>query len=501
MRSPEPATNQQWIAHEFAGVSLGDRRLEQTLVDAATTIADQPDASHPQRFDWNELRAFYRVVDAARAQPHLLQETHRHRTRQRMEACASRVLIIHDTTMLDFTTHATLQPDLGPIGNGGTTGFLQHNSLAFAPDTKQVLGLITQQTVIRQPQPEGETRGERMGRAHKESHLWLDGIREVGLTPNGQRWIDVMDRGGDFLHAMQQSRQLGHEFIVRVCQDRRLTHTVVDADGDEQDELSTVRTLIRTVASAATRVVSVASRGGRPAREVVTHVGYVAVRFQVPQWSHGLVSQAVTLIRVWEPGVDEARDAVATAKGHVKEAEQRVATAQAVVAGLAKQRGVRAEKTAAQTELTDAHTALATQKALLKERVAQLQRYLDWWLATSCHVAADHDACQVVSDYEWRWPVAEEYHKVEKTGLRSEAQRFETGPRMLAALAIVSVVAVRLLQLRYARDEQPDAPAQQLATDLELTLGSSDQVAYPNRDRATICRRRRAFRGLFGSEG
>jgi hypothetical protein len=41
------------------------------------------------------------------------------------------VLVLHDTTQLDFTSHAALQ-GTGPIGEGHARGFLQHNSLAMS---------------------------------------------------------------------------------------------------------------------------------------------------------------------------------------------------------------------------------------------------------------------------------------------------------------------------------------------------------------------------------
>ena len=50
------------------------------------------------------------------------------------------VLILHDTTELDVTSHPALD-GVGPIGNGSGRGFLPHNSLAVVPEPRQVLGL------------------------------------------------------------------------------------------------------------------------------------------------------------------------------------------------------------------------------------------------------------------------------------------------------------------------------------------------------------------------
>src|SRR5207253_2146389 len=62
--------------------------------------------------------------------------------------------------------------------------------------------------------------------------------------------------------------------------------------------------------------------------------------------------------------------------------------------------------------------------------------------------------------YSARW-VVEEFHKGLKTGLKVEALQLETGARLMAATAVMSVVALRLLDLREAARYTPDAPAEQ----------------------------------------
>lgn len=81
---------------------------------------------------------------------------------------------------------------------------------------------------------------------------------------------------------------------------------------------------------------------------------------------------------------------------------------------------------------------------------ADLQQYRDW--------------------YALRWPTAEEYHKVEKTGVGIEKVRFATPERLLAALALLSVIAVRVLDLRWRRDADAEAAASTVATPQEIEL-------------------------------
>jgi len=161
--------------------------------------------------------------------------------------------------------------------------------------------------------------------------------------------------------------------------------------------------------------------------------------------------------------------AAALAKAAAETAKQRVDAAVAAIAEAKKTATSREELSGEETE---ARKQWEDAKTHAKELRRQASEYLDWWLGTNSPIHSTDDALQAVSDYEWRWPIAEEYHKVEKTGLRIEDQRFETKEAMFASLALMSVVAIRMLQLRYARDEQPDAPASQIATQEEIEMVS-----------------------------
>jgi hypothetical protein len=466
--SQDVPSNRGWVEQEFAGVSLGDCRRDARLREAATAMLDRPTASNPQRLDWNELRAFYRVANGPRATLDNVQGGHRQRTRERMAATAGRVLVVHDTTELDFTAHPAVHGQLGPVGGGGGVGLLQHNSLAFDPEGKRVLGLVHQQLECRRPRPAGETRQERAWRPDKESRLWLGGIRGVGRCPPGCRWVDVCDRGADYFEAMGESRRQGHEFLIRIRQDRRVRVPGVDeGTGAAADEGQSLHEAVAGIAAAATKAVAVAGKGGRPGREAEVHVGYRAVRLQPPQPDgarRGLTSLPVTLIRVWEPGAVEARAAADEAK---RSAERRRREVKAAAAAAAAAGPGQAE---AQAELARRRGRWAEAQEAAQAATRRQNEYLDWWLATDSPVGSAADALRAVSDYEWRWPVAEEYHKAEKSGLRIEGQRFETRRALTAALAIIAVVAVRLLQLRYARDERPEAAAETVATPAEIDL-------------------------------
>ena len=108
----------------------------------------------PEHFSWNPLRAVYRLCNRPEVTHSAVTATHFSLTRRRMEQANTTILILHDTTELNFTSHSALE-GTGPVGNGQGRGFLQHNSLAIEADTRKILGLAFQQVTTRHARPQG----------------------------------------------------------------------------------------------------------------------------------------------------------------------------------------------------------------------------------------------------------------------------------------------------------------------------------------------------------
>src|SRR5262249_58344079 len=100
-----------------------------------------------------------------------IQAPHRRHTRLEMTQHPL-VLILHDSSQMDFSSHKALK-GAGPIGNDKGTGLLQHNSLAVLPRPRCVLGLAYQQVRVRKHAPARETTRARKKR-ERESLMWLD---------------------------------------------------------------------------------------------------------------------------------------------------------------------------------------------------------------------------------------------------------------------------------------------------------------------------------------
>jgi hypothetical protein len=388
-----------WAEQQFGPVCLGDPRRSRRLVHSAARIARHPEKSFPQVFDWNELRGFYGLCNRQEATLSAVQDTHRQLTRQAMGQHPL-VLVLHDTSQMDFTSHLALQ-GTGPIGEGHARGFLQHNSLAVVPQPRSVLGLAHQQFCVRKPAPQGETSAQRKLR-QRESGLWLEGITATGRPPAGCTWVDVGDAGADIYEAMLAARQAGHHFLFRASQDR----SVLLAPKPRGPEIGLL-SYARSLPSQGQAEVDIPSRGGRPARTAVVQLAAQAVWIPAPtevrkRWQQPMVQAWV--IRVWEA-----------------------------------------------------------------KPSADVEEPLEWVLICSLPTLSVADINERRAWYSCRWLV-EVFHDIEKNGCLEEDRRFETAEAMAACLAVLSVVAVRIFQLRCALESQPEAAAEQVATRSEIDV-------------------------------
>lgn len=93
---------------------------------------------------------------------------------------------------------------------------------------------------------------------------------------------------------------------------------------------------------------------------------------------------------------------------------------------------------------------------------------LRWVLLTSEEVRNFDDAWRIIGWYEKR-PLIEEYHKCLKTGCRVEERLYRSGARLAPAIGLLSVLAVRLLQLKSVARCNPEQPASNVVPKKWLT--------------------------------
>lgn len=81
-----------------------------------------------------------------------------------------------------------------------------------------------------------------------------------------------------------------------------------------------------------------------------------------------------------------------------------------------------------------------------------------WVLMTSLPVTTFAQAWQVIEDYENRWLI-EEYHKVLKTGCSVELHSLRTAQRLEPLIGLISVLGIRLFEMKLLGRSQPDIKA------------------------------------------
>lgn len=214
------ADPETWAEQHFGEVELGDRRRTRRAVQVAAQMARHPAASIPEQAGrWSDAKASYRLFSGEDVSFEALCSPHWRATRQAAGEY-ERVLLIQDTSSLDFSGHRASE-GLGPIGDNHGRGLMLHSTLAVNPQGPgEVLGLAYQMLFCRQPTPEKETRTERK-RRERESEIWRTSVREVGAPPSGTQWVQVCDRYADDFETYAACRQAGVDFVIRVAQDRR----------------------------------------------------------------------------------------------------------------------------------------------------------------------------------------------------------------------------------------------------------------------------------------
>jgi hypothetical protein len=94
---------------------------------------------------------------------------------------------------------------------------------------------------------------------------------------------------------------------------------------------------------------------------------------------------------------------------------------------------------------------------------------IEWVLYTSLRAATFQQVWAAIEFYESRWLV-EEYHKALKSGTRVTARQLKTASRLEAIVGLMSVVSVRLLQMKTLANADPDRPARKVIPLLWLQM-------------------------------
>lgn len=388
----------EFAQEQFRGCQFGDERLTQRAVISAAAVMRHPGGTLPHKLQANELFGFYRLANNPKVTHAKMLQCHREQTVREMERVQGVVLLISDTTEVDFTGLESAE-DLGPIGNGGGRGLLCHNVLAVDYAKREVLGLVNQVTHKRRKVVKGEGLKKKREDPQRESRLWKRALEDLPppaepTVPraSGQQLslrVHVCDRGADTFENIEFWENRREKYTIRSKSNRK----IVAAEGSKQRLHDSARRLPRV----GERTVRVSQNHAQPAREARVAIGFAKVTLPAPPQKRGEHSNRP--VEAWVI--------------HVREMDP-----------------------------------------------PQGQQALEWVLLSNVPVQSIDDAWERVDWYRCR-PIIEEFHKAMKTGCGIEELQFTTRHALEVTLALLSVVATRLLRLRdLSRDEQAkDRPA------------------------------------------
>jgi hypothetical protein len=396
----------------FGAADLGDPRRTRRLIAVADQLVVHPAGTFPQKIpNPSDLDAFYNLMADDHVTHAAVLAPHRDLTHERMRQHEGVVLVLHDTTVLDYSGLSI--PELGQVGDGHGRGYYCHNSLAVTAE-RRVLGLAHQILHRRRHVPAGETRRQRRDHPQRESRLWRDAVAALPEAPQGQCWVDIADCAADITEFLDYEEEHGRPFVVRAQHNR----WVLLAQAGRARRRKLYR-LARSLPAVFGRTVTVSAQPGQPARTAEVSVAWAEVEIIPPRQARGDERGEplrVWVLRAWE---EEAPAAV---------------------------------------------------------------KPLEWILLTNVPVTSREEAAERLDWYASR-VVVEEYHKAQKTGCDIERMQFTYAARLEPAIALMSVVALTLLQLRDAgRDPQlAQRPAREWLPALWVEVVAAWRYGQPQR--------------------
>jgi len=266
----------------FGTCVLGDQRRTRRLVRTADAIMAHPGGSLPEKMgDPAMLKGLYRLMDKDTVSHESVIAPHCRQVLEKMRACRGAVLLVQDSTELNYTGKTSLAKGLGHVGRGRGRGYLCHHLLAVEAKQRQVIGLGSQQLYKRPKRRSRESRRHKKERLTKESLLWQQARDRMGEAPGGCTWIDIADRGGDIFEFLEQECQPGRHFVVRSKYSRKL------AFAGEQGQQPCLHTWARGLKDQGQKTLLVQAAKGRSKRKALVRIAADRVSIAAPRYPRG----------------------------------------------------------------------------------------------------------------------------------------------------------------------------------------------------------------------
>jgi hypothetical protein len=284
-----------WIEHELATIDLADASLDRRAQIVLEQLANKPSLSIPKACaGWTETQGAYRLFNHPRVTRDALLEPHRQATLQRIGQHPV-VLLIQDTTELDFTRPQKPIAGAGRLNYERRHGFYLHPLIAVTPE-RLPLGTLAATLWAREPKDDDRD-CDRLPIEQKESYRWLEGYRQAAAVARDvpqTQIVCISDREGDIYECLVAGQRPAQgpfaDWIIRAEQDRRLSKAPSAAD-------LPCRLWERRAATAAVAQVTVRvpRSGPRPPRKATLTVYAATVPLAPPARPAGCTVPPITI--------------------------------------------------------------------------------------------------------------------------------------------------------------------------------------------------------------
>jgi len=400
------------LADEVQSTTFADKRLDKRLGKVLEALGAKPNLSIPAATHSRaEMEGAYRFFDNDKVSPEKILQSHIEATRERISQ-SDLVLLVQDTTELDFSRPTQQVQGAGPMDAGPRRGAFFHPLMAF--DVAGLpLGTVWQKNWAREEvkvtltKSEKERKKKQTPIEEKESLRWIEGLRaarDVAGTCPQTTCVCVGDSDSDIyeLFSEPRSTKQGEVYLlVRAAQ----TRTTMD-QSDWLKKARATTCLYRCMVDVSARTAKIAIHTTKRQQSRDARVAEVEVR-----------ATTVTLRPPRRP---------------------------------------------------DRELPQVTVHVVLVEETNPPEgcEPIQWLLVTTLPIDGLESVKTIVQSYCIRWQI-EIYFRTIKSGCRIEERQFETLKRLMNCVAVYSIIAWRIMYLCRLGRECPDL-------DCEVVFESSE---------------------------
>lgn len=398
-----------WALNNFGNVQLFDRRRTTRLVKIAAKLSENKGQSLARLFDnWYDTKALYNLIKLDIMTPELIQDNHRKLAQENIINWEGDVLLIEDGSEFEWNGLEPIE-GLGPIGSGrkGDQGFILHSTLA--------VGIVNKPNNVPDDLPV-----KILGLPFQQYYVRPPTREKTKRRREGDNKIET-----DLWREVIRNKVLPKEAskkLIRVCDRAADIYEVLEETKDEEynyiirakhdradndDGEIKLFETMRQLPAIGLTTLERRGRGETKKRNIPLNINWQKVSLRAPA----------------RPGY-------------------KMGELPALEVTVIRVWGWDTEK----------------------------NELIEWFLYTNLEINDFKTALRLVKYYTFRW-IIEDYHKALKSGLKAENLQLETAHAIFAAIAIMSVVALRLVDLREVLRINPDAPAEESGlSDLELKV-------------------------------